>query len=184
MTLDNDLNLLAFDAAPVGIVLAENRVIKACNHTFCTMSGYKSSELLGQSFRKIYASAQEFEAIGDIGVAALTHRGNYSDQRILQRKDGSSIWCNFRAKTLTPDDPISRVVLSYARLGDLSDRPALTPRERDVVMRLSQGLTSKEIAYDLALSSRTVEDIRARLLKKFKAKNAAEMLSHFTNVEG
>jgi len=78
---------------------------------------------------------------------------------------------------------LARTVLSYAKLDDGTDRPSLTARERDVVRLLSQGLTSKEIAQKLELSPRSIEDVRARLLKKFKAKNAAEMLTQFINVE-
>ena len=122
-------------------------------------------------------------SIRDVGMAALTARRNYSDHRLLRRRDGSTVWCRFRAQTLTPDEPLARTVLSYAKLDDGTDRPSLTARERDVVRLLSQGLTSKEIAQKLELSPRSIEDVRARLLKKFNAKNAAEMLTQFINVE-
>jgi len=44
-------------------------------------------------------------------------------------------------------------------------------------------MTSKEAARDLAISPRTVEDFRARLLRKFQVKNTAELLAHLTGVE-
>ncbi|MFV2038150.1 MAG: LuxR C-terminal-related transcriptional regulator, partial [Paracoccaceae bacterium] len=59
----------------------------------------------------------------------------------------------------------------------------LTPRERQVVLLLSRGMTSKEAARELAISPRTVEDFRARLLKKFKVRNTAELLAHLIGVE-
>jgi len=93
------------------------------------------------------------------------------------------LWCRFRAETLTPDDPLAQIVFTYAPVGEPSNRPTLSPRERDVVLGLYAGKTSKSIAQDLGLSPRTVEDVRARLLKKFHAKTSTEMLRKFTNVE-
>lgn len=51
-----------------------------------------------------------------------------------------------------------------------------TNRERLVLSLVSSGLTTKEIADRLNLSFHTVESHRKRLLKKFQAKNAAEMI--------
>jgi len=183
MTPTDDLIQIAFDAAPVGLVLTEQRVIRACNQTFCALSGYERSSLLEQSVRILYASDEDFVSIRDVGMKTLIDRGNYSDHRLLRRRDGSAVWCRFRAHTLTPDEPLARTVLSYAKLDSGVDRPSLTARERDVVRLLSQGLTSKKIAQELGLSPRSIEDVRARLLKKFNAKNAAEMLTQFINIE-
>ncbi|MGR3586772.1 MAG: LuxR C-terminal-related transcriptional regulator, partial [Pseudooceanicola nanhaiensis] len=57
---------------------------------------------------------------------------------------------------------------------------ALTPRERDVVSGLAHGRTSKEIARHLGLSPRTIEDVRARLLRKFEVRNVTELLTRLT----
>ena len=40
------LNEIAFDMAPVGIVMTENRVIRACNLAFAAMFGYPREELI------------------------------------------------------------------------------------------------------------------------------------------
>ena len=76
--------------------------------------------------------------------------------------------------------PLARTVLSFALIDDTRKGPTLTPRERDVLLLLSQGQTSKEMARVLELSPRTVEDVRARLLKKFKVKNVAVLLSRLS----
>ncbi len=174
---------LAFDEAPVGLVLTERRIIRACNRTFAAMLGYERSDLLNRSFRMLYASQAEFERIRDIGLAPLRTRGDYSDERLVLRRDGRRIWCRFRAHTLTPDAPLERTILSFALISDTAPRAMLSPRERQVVALLARGLTSKQAARELALSPRTVEDVRARLLKKFSVKNAAELLARLTGVE-
>lgn len=52
----------------------------------------------------------------------------------------------------------------------------LTPRERDVLDGLVQGLPNKTIAYDLGISPRTVEIHRANLMAKLGVKSLSEAL--------
>ncbi len=176
-----DFTRLAFDAAPIGLVLTEQRIIRACNATFAEMTGYGMDALTDCSFRILYASEQEFDSIRDIGLEPLRRDGAYSDERLLRRADGGALWCRFRARTLTPDDPLARVVMSFAPIAS-REAPPLTARERDVVSGLARGQTSKEIARALGLSPRTIEDVRARLLKKFKVRNAALLLSRLSDL--
>lgn len=53
---------------------------------------------------------------------------------------------------------------------------ALTPRERDVLDGLAQGLPNKTIAYDLGISPRTVEIHRANLMAKLEVRSLSEAL--------
>ena len=53
---------------------------------------------------------------------------------------------------------------------------ALTPRERDVLQGLAQGLPNKSIAYDLGISPRTVEIHRANLMEKLGVRSLSEAL--------
>ena len=53
---------------------------------------------------------------------------------------------------------------------------ALTPRERDVLHGLVNGLPNKTIGYDLGISSRTVEIHRAHLMTKLEVRSLAEAL--------
>lgn len=51
---------------------------------------------------------------------------------------------------------------------------ALTPRERDVLLALSDGASNKIVAYQLNLSPRTVEMHRARIFKKLGVSNLTQ----------
>ena len=52
----------------------------------------------------------------------------------------------------------------------------LTPRERDVLDGLVEGLPNKTIAYDLGISPRTVEIHRANVMAKLEVKSLSEAL--------
>lgn len=170
------LDELAYDFAPIGIVLTEERIIRACNSTFAALFGYQKGELVGQSFRMLYANHAEFEQIRDVGIEALKRGRNYWDERVMPRRDGSLFWCRVRVHTFFPDEPLKRVILTFADLSELRPAISLTLRERQIVQHLSHGLTSKEIGRLLSISPRTVEEHRARLLAKFDARNVAELL--------
>lgn len=53
---------------------------------------------------------------------------------------------------------------------------ALTPREREVLDGLADGLPNKTIAYDLGISPRTVEIHRANLMTKLGVRSLSEAL--------
>lgn len=167
---------LGFMAAPVGLVITENRVMRSCNVAFAEMFGYGVEDLCDQSFAMLYPTEQEFVQIRDKGVQELREHNRYWDERIMMRADRTEFWCRVRGRTFTRDDPLMRAVWSFADLSDLRPVQPLTPRERQVVMMLGEGGTSKEIARKLALSHRTVELHRASLLKKYNASNVAQLL--------
>jgi len=52
----------------------------------------------------------------------------------------------------------------------------LSPREHQVLEGLLAGLPNKSIAYDLAISSRTVEIHRARVMDKMGARSLSELI--------
>jgi len=51
----------------------------------------------------------------------------------------------------------------------------LTPREREVFQRITDGLHNREIAVELGISPRTVEVHRARLMDKLNARRVADL---------
>lgn len=177
--MQTSLNEMAFHFAPIGIVMTESRVIRACNPAFSAMFGYGEGELIDRSFAILYPSFDEFVRIRNVGVEPLKRTNRYSDERIMARKDGTLFWCRVRGHSLTrEDDPLRHAVWSFADLSDSRPVQELSRRERQIVMHLGEGRTSKEIARTLAISPRTVEAYRARLLKKYSAGNVAELLSH------
>ncbi|MBS3895628.1 MAG: response regulator transcription factor [Xanthomonadaceae bacterium] len=54
----------------------------------------------------------------------------------------------------------------------------LTAREREVFHLIAEGLTTKEIARRLGISTKTAENHRARVLGKLEVRNAAEVVRY------
>jgi hypothetical protein len=56
------------------------------------------------------------------------------------------------------------------------DRVFLAPDERDILERLCRGLTNREIAEEIFLSTRRVEQILTNMYRKVKVKNRTELV--------
>ena len=168
---------LAFDMAPVGLVLSRNRTMVDCNRHVCEMFGASREVLIGQSFQILYPSADEYERLGAHMEPILNARGHYADNRIMKRANGEVFWCHVSGRALNREDPHASGIWSFEDLS--SQRPVkaeLTGREREVAARLLEGLTSKEIGRTLEISHRTVEIYRARLMRKYNASTAADLV--------
>lgn len=73
---------------------------------------------------------------------------------------------------------IAGSVVQALRRGPVTKSANLTPRERDVVRLLSEGLTSKEIASRLDLSPKTVDGHRATIMDKLGIRSVAGLVKY------
>jgi PAS domain S-box-containing protein len=172
---------VAFDLAPVGLALSRNRSIVDCNQHLCDMFGTTREQLLGQSFQILYPSADEYERTGARIAPLLNRNGTYSDDRIMKRVDGrlkgEAFWCHVTGRALNRQAPHEAGIWCFEDLS--ASRPVkaeLTAREREVAAQLMQGLTSKQIGKILVISHRTVEIYRARLMRKYQASTAGDLV--------
>lgn len=171
-----DFARLAYEHAPIGLVVTENRVIRDCNAMFARMFGYAAADLRDRLFAVLYPTEAEFLNIRNRGVKDLRETNTYWDERVMRRRDGTLFWCRVRGHSFTPDEPLARAVWSFADISANRPYQPLTRREREVFALMGEGRTSKEIALALGLSHRTVEVHRARLLRKFDAANTIELV--------
>jgi PAS domain S-box-containing protein len=169
----------AFDLAPIGLVLSKDRLMQSCNLQLLAMFGAKRPEQLdGRSFELLYPTHDEFERTGARIVASLDKRGFYADERIMKRLSGELFWCHVSGRALDPEHPHAAGIWSFE---DLSARRrigiVLTAREREIAALLIDGLTSKRIGQKLAISPRTVDVYRARLMRKYGASTTPELVN-------
>jgi DNA-binding NarL/FixJ family response regulator len=75
---------------------------------------------------------------------------------------------------------ISRqVVEGYVqRVGAGSSDDPLTPRQREVLKRMAEGSSTKEIAFDLGLSVKTVETHRAQIMERLGIRDVAGLVRY------
>lgn len=173
---------LAFRHAPVGLALTEDRIVRRCNDRFCETFDGEQEAFIDRSLDWLYPSREDFERIGERGLAVMRETGRYDDERIMRRLSGELFWCRVRGQSLTPDEPFRRAVWSFSDLSEARPVVTLSPREREVAMLTCKGMTSKEIGKELDLSYRTVELYRARILEKFAARNIAELVGKFSGM--
>jgi DNA-binding CsgD family transcriptional regulator len=176
MTLDYRV---AFDLAPIGLVLSKDRLMQSCNLQLLAMfAATRPEQLNGKSFELLYPTHDEFERTGARIVASLDQRGFYADERIMKRLSGELFWCHVSGRALDPKHPHAAGIWCFE---DLSARrrvgTELTAREREIAALLIEGLTSKRIGQRLAISPRTVDVYRARLMRKYGASTTPELVN-------
>ena len=171
----------AFEQAPVGLVLSRHRLMVDCNAEMLAMFGAEREQLIGRSFEVLYPSAEEFERTGERILGQLDGQGRYADERIMKRvaghRSGELFWCHVSGRALDPSQPHAAGIWTFEDLSALRQLKAdLTPREREIAALLIEGLTSKLIGKRLAISPRTVDVYRARLMRKYEAATTSELV--------
>ena len=172
---------IAFDLAPIGLVLSRHRLIVDCNQQLAAMFGTDRHALIGRSFEVLYPTHEEYERTGARIVGSLDRSGRYADERVMKRvggvRAGELFWCHVSGRALDPAQPHAAGIWSFE---DLSPRrrvkTELTAREREIAALLIEGLTSKLIGKRLQISPRTVDVYRARLMKKFGAATTPDLV--------
>lgn len=76
---------------------------------------------------------------------------------------------------------ISEKMINFMATQSISE-DILSNKETEVLGLISKGLTTKEIATKLFVSSRTIETHRANILKKLEVKNTAELIKKATEM--
>jgi DNA-binding NarL/FixJ family response regulator len=140
-------------------LLALTEIRKACPDTRVVMlSAYERVGFVVEALREgacayIPKSAPASELLAAIRAASIGEK--YLPQGISQQ---------LVAQVLEPEQD-----------GPLSLR-TLTQREREILQRLAEGLSAKEIGAELHISVRTVESHRASMMRKLGVHKAAELV--------
>lgn len=173
---------VAFECAPLGMMVLQDHTVVACNQALCNLFELAESRLLGARFNTLFPGGTPFEAIQSAMREVLVHGGRYRETRLMRPlgHDGAPA-----------DSAMRQVSLQFVGLNagqrltmcsveadsvPLVDHGSLTPREREVASLLRERYTAKEIGRSLGISHRTVEIYRTRLMKKYGVRNAAGLV--------
>ncbi|CAN5272663.1 hypothetical protein BH09PSE6_BH09PSE6_19120 [soil metagenome] len=168
---------LLIDLLAVGAIVCRNRVITSANRAFADLFGYWSEGLRGVSLERLYPSRREFIDRGDEWRSFMSLRNEHCDERVMLTRDGQPIWVRVRGRCSDTRDPYRLIACTFELAPqDARQQVALSPRERDIVECMGEGLTSKQIAQRLHLSHRTVETYRSRMMTRTGARNANQLI--------
>lgn len=96
-------------------------------------------------------------------------------QALLSIANGKQFFApSITLSLLSPNAPKPHVACPSTHDSTLLD--ALTDREREVLIKICDGLTNREIAETLHISPRTADAHRANLLRKLEAKNVVGLV--------
>ena len=121
---------------------------------------------------ELSAVSEEFEDIGDL-IAAMDAAAHAALVHRRAERKGSSLTCSARADELAHRCGGA----STPALLKASERFPLTDREREIVMLLGQGQSTRAIAERLTLSVRTVEGHIYRAMMKTGAADREQLIA-------
>jgi two-component system, LuxR family, response regulator FixJ len=144
----------------------------------CLIADIRMPEMDGLELQqRLIARAFQFPLIvitghGDVPLAVRAMKAGAVD--FIEKPFAAETILNSAAAALArlaePQAHAPLAAVAAARLA------LLTPREREVLQGLLAGLPNKSIAYDLAISPRTVEIHRARVMDKMGARSLSELI--------
>ena len=193
--LDEDGGNLAASirGSPIASVISDPRMpgnpIVAVNDAFVTLTGYTVEEIIGRNCKFLAGPATEPWLSEQIAAGIREHRPVLVE--ILNYKRDGTAFRN--AVLVTPVFDTegtleyflgSQVELPYGAVGPSSARHAqavalvktLSPRQREILVLIAAGHRSKQIAWQLSLSEKTVKMHRSLLLAKLDTANIADAI--------
>ena len=161
--------------------------IVAVNNAFCALTGYRTDEIIGRNCKFLAGPQTEAWLTERIAAGIRAHRPVLVE--ILNYKRDGTEFRNavlvapvFDEKGVLEYFIGSQVELPKEGAGPLSCRRAnavslvkkLSPRQRQVLEQIAAGHRSKQIAFKLGLSEKTIKMHRSLLLPKLGANNIAD----------
>lgn len=181
----------SIEFSPIATVISDpnlkNNPIVAVNEAFCELTQYPANEVLGRNCKFLAGRETEPWLTDKIREGVINHRP-VMVEILNYKRDGTA----FRNVVLVA--PIfdradvlryfigTQVELSEADWGGFTDRKrkardlvnGLSNRQRQVLQKITLGQRTKQIAYELSLSEKTIEMHRSLIFRKLEAGNVAD----------
>ncbi len=165
---------------------ADNPLI-AVNAAFCALTGYTEAEVIGRNCRFLRGPDTENGQTEKLRTAVYGQHAALAEL-INYRKDGSPFRNAVMIAPLFDDDgklelfvgSQIEVLPEEGSIGLVRQQQAaqivdrLSPRQREILQQMARGFRTKQIAYRLSLSEKTVQMHRMLMFKKLSTSNAAD----------
>lgn len=113
-------------AAPVGILFTRARCFELVSAEMCRLIGRTEAELLGKPARMIYASGDDYDALGPQVAVAFAAGRSYEGELRFLRADGSTFWGQLRGQPVQPGNPDAGTIWTLADISaQVSSREVL-----------------------------------------------------------
>lgn len=99
-------------AAPVGLAFTRDQRFELVSSEFCRLLGHDEHLILGQSTQIVFASNEDYVALGPLVGAAFEKHASYSGEWQMIRRDGSTFWGLLRARPVAPGNPAAGTIWS------------------------------------------------------------------------
>jgi PAS domain S-box-containing protein len=181
----------SIEHSPIATVISDpnipNNPIVAVNDAFCELTQYPPDEVLDRNCKFLAGTDTEPWLTDKIREGVINHRP-VMVEILNYKRDGTA----FRNTVLVAPIFDSGDVLSYfigtqvelpeTDLGRFTDRKLiarslvheLSKRQRQVLQRIARGQRTKQIAFELGLSEKTIEMHRTLLFRKLAVGNLAD----------
>lgn len=190
---DGESLLASITVSPIAAVISDPRLplnpIVAVNNAFCQLTGYPVEEIIGRNCKFLAGPATEPWLTERISAGVRERRPVLVE--ILNYKRDQTPFRNavLVAPVFDADGELeyflgSQVELPEDSMGPLSARRAqavaivktLSPRQRQILQQIAAGFRSKQIAWQLSLSEKTVKMHRTLLFQKLGTTNLADAI--------
>jgi PAS domain S-box-containing protein len=190
---DGESLLASIRVSPIAAVISDPRLplnpIVAVNGAFCRLTGYPVDEIIGRNCKFLAGPATEPWLTERISAGVRERRPvlveilNYKRDQ-TQFRNAVLVAPVFDANGELEYFLGSQVELPDDAVGPLSARHAhavavvktLSPRQREILQGMAAGYRSKQIAWQLSLSEKTVKMHRSLLFQKLGTSNIADAI--------
>lgn len=163
--------------------------IQLANAAFCALTGYPKSEILGRNCR--FLTGPRTDPIASAKIrSAVEQRRPTLVEIVNYRRDGTPFRNGVMISPLFDASGKLRWFLGsqvdlgatettglVARRSDAARRVSLlSVRQRQILAKMAHGSLSKQIAWELKISEKTVQMHRANLLKRLGVRTSAEAI--------
>jgi PAS domain S-box-containing protein len=177
--------------SPIATVVSDptqtDNPLIAVNASFCAMTGYTEAEVIGRNCRFLRGPDTENGQTEKLRSAVYGQHPALAEL-INYRKDGSpfrnavmiaplfddegklELFVGSQIEVLPEEESIGLV--RQQKAAQIVDR--LSPRQREILQQMARGFRTKQIAYRLSLSEKTVQMHRMLMFKKLSTSNAAD----------
>jgi DNA-binding CsgD family transcriptional regulator len=197
--------LSALDASAIGIVICDRRLrYKALNRSAAQIHNVPVEAHLGHKFHEILGNfAERVVPLWENVFASGQRLSNLDITGQLPKRSGVGRWIenlfpllDSRGRVVqvgcfvieitsppvhssAPSRPIGEAISATADQSPYLPQPTLlTRREHEIVRLVAEGKSNKEISTLLAISVRTVETYRSRLMLKLQASSIAHLVQY------